>query len=102
MEDGGTRWRTDLKAELRAVASLQGAHLCQSVWEENPEGRRHKSGAELEGMAVICGPRQGPLREALWEEICADASVNLGSSPSVGAQRALLAQAGPLLSLKQP
>ena len=70
MEDGGTRWRTDLKAELR---------------EENPEGHRHKSGAELEGMAVICGPRQGPLREALWEEICADASVNLGSSPSVGA-----------------
>ena len=55
------------------------------MWEENPEGHRHNSGAELEGMAVICGPRQGPLREALWEEICADASVNLGSSPSVGA-----------------
>lgn len=62
------------------------------MWEENPEGHRHKSGAELEGMAVIwahdaCGweLRQGPLREALWEEICADASVNLGSSPSVGA-----------------
>lgn len=58
----------------------------------NPEGHRHKSGVELERMAVIWAhdacvwePRQGPLGESLQEEICADASVNLGSSLSVGA-----------------